>query len=385
MNFSRLTIFIAIFVISFLTYSNESYAKEFYKIFNNGVLEKAITEEVYKEDKGDHYIVDIKEVDGISAKNNFKIDDESFYGKLEFENKVLFLEGSRNNEDYLTYSGVIDNDDEKNFDAVLVYEKNNNGKYILYLTVYNVEEAPMTFIFNDKKPQKKEIKDQKVEKVFQTQKDSPITLYSSTDREFLSGYEKKYLNSAIFGNSAILRGSYNNYTLRSTTNTSGITQYWKNAKWSVWGTKVETWKVKINGASTTEVEAKNPSQSGVTSFSVPAYLPAVGYQTFKITTNKTTVSGSGSRNLTVTLQWPNYSSAHEGDDVGYKEKPDGDPLAIDFALKTESDTPLGINTNSFTTELTYVSRAYNANTPNTYLAKTETITTTWLVNVKSKL
>jgi len=363
----------------FLFNLSDAYAKEFYKVYNKGILDYTNISEYITEDTEEYFIVDTVEVEGIDATNNFKIDDDIFQGTLKYENNKLELRGTRDSDtQYLTFSGEVLNEEGKTFTALLEKEVAKNGKRVLYVNINSLDDAPLTFVFNDKNSETSEIKNQKrIKEKFVT---NPL-LRSAPTRELMSATETKYLTTGVFGTYNILRGSYNNYTVRSTTNTDAVTQLQKDNNWSVWGTKISHWSLSLTGPSGTEYETKNPTGSGDTSFSVPAYLPYIGLTSLPITTSKTTVSNNLTNKLKYEFSWPTYGSAHPGDNVKIKEKPKDKALAVDFALKTESVAKLGTNTNTLKTVITYTSNVYNANTPNNYVSKTYDISQTWIVNL----
>ena len=365
--------FLFLFTILILINNNSISAKEINKnklnIYNKGVIENVDSQVTI--DKANKK-VDITETDGKDIKAEFNVDEEVFNAKINLENnKEIVLTGEKIPGDDLLYRGTVDDSSEiKVFEALLTLDDNKN-KYKALINIKKYEKTiskdpieVQTLTFNNNNKQIKHYSYPLTQQDSVLPKKESIIFTASSDPynddyfDFLTAVYTTYMETMISGPKQQRRDAANFQSVRSTTKSNAIADYWRDQGYSVYETTVGDWHLDFSGNSYSAYDAVDPGASSEKSINVPVYLGnAIGYQLIPLTTSSVSISNPGTRTLGIHFSWNDESDYYDDSgvtsDIGSKKG-----FAAKVSWDTTASIPLGYQYNNVTSKFTYRSQCF---------------------------
>lgn len=373
----KAAILLSFLIFIFFITALDAHAESIKKFHESGVLNDVIVNQEIIEENDKYTLIKIIEIDGIKATNNILIENDIIHGEIYVDKDLYKLEGKLNQQEK-KFNGIVNNDESLQFEAFMS-DSLENGRYVLYVVMDDLKAGNKTFIFNGQKPKVaiSTIKESKLDDELA----SEYQALSSSYYQLRNQVNTTYLSTAVYGPVEVRsKGGSANYSVRSTTNTSKVTQDLRNQGWSVWGTKVSNWTVTYKAAESTVFNVVSPTNTSETYFNSPLYLPYIGYTTIPVKLSSIGISGAGSRSLKYKFDWSNYGTAFPGDNSGLSNKPTNTGLGAIAEWKVALSSSASVY-NTITTNLTYISHAYSTSVPKTYLTKNVTVNVSTLLRV----
>lgn len=187
----------------------------------------------------------------------------------------------------------------------------------------------------------------------------PMTSTAPSYYQFLAATYSTYMDTEVEGPPSLVAGQSDDHSLRSTTHTGAVDNYWSQQGYNVVHdtysiadyTHVDQHWVNVSTTQAAVFNTINPMSNSTTSFSIPFYFgDTIGVQWFPVTTSSTTISNAGSSDISYHFNEANVDDTNidtqepVSDGFGVKYEVDtttytSNPLIIDADSKFEYKTP----------------------------------------------
>ncbi|GEL76790.1 hypothetical protein [Tenuibacillus multivorans] len=287
----------------------------------------------------------LKEGEAVTGK--FKA-GESFMGEITTENEeIIKLVGklvSSNNGEKYTYKGTVNSSSNKTFNAMLYLDKTTEKfDAVINIETYKSSEHielknGETYIFDGSSP-----------KVTKNTNYDAMNDYYNELRDFNGFYQR----TVVEGPSEIGKGQSDYHSLRSTTKTDKVNEYWENKGYIVDHTLVREYDLELSTYDAAAFDTVSPEDDNEETFNIPFYIKELGIISIPVTTDGVSIDGTGTENLSYSftnLFYIDDGSPYEETDRGF-----GARYEVDTA-KAEIDSNLRIHVES---DLLYHSYAYD--------------------------